>query len=89
MMGSSIKELTLVKEEERFVFRYESGAEEDLLDSFVDLANDQGNHFDWFDAAVLSFQLSKQLVEEADKYLCPQTHSTSSGLNSLDECDTE
>lgn len=63
--------LTIQKEGEQFVFRYIPGNEEKLLDAFVDLANNEENNFDWFDAAVLSFQLSKNLVEEADKILCP------------------
>jgi|GEM_PF-1426749 len=66
------KVLSLLKGEERFIFRYESGGEEVVLDAFVDMANEKKNTFDWFDAAVLSFQLSKNLVEEADKLLCPQ-----------------
>jgi len=69
------KELSLVKGPERFVFRYDPGDEEYVLDSFVNLANDRTKNFDWFDAAVLSFQLSKQLVSEADELLCPQNHS--------------
>ena len=55
--------------QERFIFRYQSGAEEQVLDAFVNLANDRDRNFDWFDAAVLSFQLSKQLVQEADELL--------------------
>jgi len=66
------KELSLLKGPERFIFRYEPGSEESILDAFVDMANDRANNFDWFDAAVLSFQLSKHLVEEADALLCPQ-----------------
>jgi len=74
MSQTHIKKLSLLKEQEKFLFRYESGREEELLDSFVEMANDRDNNFDWFDAAVLSFQLSKQLVEEADQLLCPQGH---------------
>ena len=69
---SDKKELSLLKGEERFIFRYESGREEEVLDAFVDLANERSSAFDWFDAAVLSFQLSKNLVEEAGQLLCPQ-----------------
>jgi len=71
------KELSLYKESreapgqsEQFLFRYEPGSEEEVLDAFIDMANDGKNNFDWFDAAVLSFQLSKNLVAEADKLLC-------------------
>jgi len=67
-----MKELSLLKDTERFMFRYESGNEEDVLDAFVTTANDRKNNFDWFDAAVLSFQLSKHLVEEADALLAPK-----------------
>lgn len=69
------RELSLLKGQERFVFRYEPGNEENILDAFVDMANDRANSFDWFDAAVLSFQLSKHLVSEADKLLCPDKPS--------------
>ena len=71
-----LKELSLLKENEKYMFRYEVGGEEHLLDAFVDLANTINNNFDWFDAAVLSFQLSKNLVEEADKLLCPPSQLT-------------
>ena len=64
------RELSLLKGQERFVFRYEPGNEETILDAFVDMANNRDNAFDWFDAAVLSFQLSKHLVSEADRLLC-------------------
>ena len=71
-MMSDKKELSLLKGQERFIFRYEPGREENVLDAFVDLANERSSAFDWFDAAVLSFQLSKNLVEEAGQLLCPQ-----------------
>ena len=63
------KELSLIKGEDSFIFRYETGFEEKVLDAFVDMANDRDNKFDWFDAAVLSFQLSKHLVDQADELL--------------------
>ncbi len=66
---ASQREISLVKGQERFVFRYQSGHEESVLDAFVDMANDRASAFDWFDAAVLSFQLSKHLVNEADQLL--------------------
>jgi len=66
------KLLSLYKGEHRFIFRYETGCEEEVLDAFVDMANERQNDFDWFDAAVLSFQLSKNLVDEADRLLCSQ-----------------
>ena len=77
------KELSLVKGQERFVFRYDPGNEEGVLDTFVEMANDRQNAFDWFDAAVLSFQLSKNLVNEADRLLCPE-HDTEEFPTPLD-----
>ncbi len=65
------KELSLQKGDQRYIFRYEPGREETVLDAFVDMASERQSDFDWFDAAVLSFQLSKHLVEEADRLLCP------------------
>lgn len=73
------KELSLLKGEERFVFRYEPGHEENVLDAFVNLANERSSNFDWFDAAVLSFQLSKNLVEEAGQLLCPPSEMDREG----------
>ncbi|MCP4709632.1 MAG: hypothetical protein GY869_13480 [Planctomycetes bacterium] len=63
------KELSLLKGNQKFLFRYEPGNEEEILDAFVDMAHDRNQDFDWFDAAVLSFQLSKNLVDEADELL--------------------
>jgi len=70
-----LKEISLLKGKENFVFRYEAGQEESVLDAFVDMANDRSSKFDWFDAAVLSFQLSKHLVEQADALLRPDRTS--------------
>jgi hypothetical protein len=67
------KEISLVKGNDRFIFRYTPGDEEQMLDAFVSMANAHNGNFDWFDAAVLSFQLSKNLVEEADRLLCPDS----------------
>ena len=88
-MPENQKELSLVKGQDRFVFHYQPGSEEDILDAFVNMAHDRKTDFDWFDAAVLSFQLSKHLVEEADALLAPQTwsHESSAGnSNSFWEC---
>lgn len=58
--------LSMVKGEHRFVFRYAEGSESELLASFVALANDPDSEFDWFDAAVLSYQMGQQLSREMD-----------------------
>ena len=58
--------LSMVKGEHRYVFRYVEGRESELLSAFVALANDPDSEFDWFDAAVLSYQMGQQLSRELD-----------------------
>ena len=62
-----IRQLSLVKGEERFIFRYQSGQESEVIDAFAALAGDRGNSFDWFDAAVLSYQMGRRLETELDQ----------------------
>ncbi len=68
----NLKQLILTKGAERFVFRYESGSEDFLLDALVAQAKDNRTDFDWFDAAVLSFKLTQSLISEADRLLNEQ-----------------
>ena len=60
-MRPAHRNLSMVKGGHRFVFRYAEGREADLLSTFVALANDPDSEFDWFDAAVLSYQMGQQL----------------------------
>ena len=64
---SMMRQLSLVKGEERFVFRYEAGHEPDVIDAFASLAGDESSCFDWFDAAVLSYQMGRRLETELDQ----------------------
>jgi len=64
---SVMRQLSLVKGEERFVFRYEAGHEPDVIDAFASLAGDESSCFDWFDAAVLSYQMGRRLETELDQ----------------------
>ena len=63
------RQFVLNKGVEKFVFRYDDGSEDKLLDVLIEKAKDKKSHFDWFDAAVLSFKLTESLVCEADKLL--------------------
>lgn len=54
------RSLTLVKGAHRYVFRYEPGRETELLAALMCLASDPQSAFDWFDAALLSFQIGQQ-----------------------------
>ena len=64
---SVIRQLSLVKGEERFVFRYQAGQEAEVIDAFASMASDQRSAFDWFDAAVLSYQMGRRLETELDQ----------------------
>ena len=65
----SRKQLVLNKGSEKYIFRYDSGCEGQLLDTLVLQATDNGTDFDWFDAAVLSFKLTQSLINQADELL--------------------
>ena len=62
-----IRQLALVKGEERFVFRYRAGQEAEVIDAFAEMAADPRTNFDWFDAAVLSYQMGRRLEKELDQ----------------------
>lgn len=68
-MDKGKKQLVLNKGSEKYIFRYETGCESELLDSLVEQADDDRTNFDWFDAAVLSFKLTQSLIGEADRLL--------------------
>ncbi len=53
--------VTLVKGAHRWTFSCEPGEEPALLRALTELAGDDGKPFDWFDAALVSHQLSKRL----------------------------
>ncbi len=63
------RQLVLNKGEEKFIFRYENGREDELLDVLIEQAKDKRTDFDWFDAAVLSFKLTQSLIGQADELL--------------------
>lgn len=56
--------LTLVKDRQRFIFRYAEGQEAALLASFVELAAKPDSDFDWFDAAVLSYKMGQRMDDQ-------------------------
>ena len=63
------KQLVLKKSKEKYVFRYDVGCEDQLMEALVHSASDSQTDFDWFDAAVLSFKLTQSLIFEADEIL--------------------
>ncbi|MBE0536170.1 MAG: hypothetical protein IH624_10925 [Phycisphaerae bacterium] len=68
-MKTGKKQLILNKGAEKYIFRYDSGCEGQLLDCLAGQAADRRTDFDWFDAAVLSFKLTQSLMGEADEIL--------------------
>jgi hypothetical protein len=65
----NLRQLVLNKGSEKYIFRYQTGCEDMLLEALVCQARDGRTGFDWFDAAVLSFKLTQLLINEADKLL--------------------
>ena len=59
----------LNKGAERYIFRYEQGREDELLDALIDQVKDNRTDFDWFDAAVISFKLTQTLIGRAEQLL--------------------
>lgn len=66
-MTNDTRQLSLVKGSERFLFRYSAGREAEVIDAFASLAADRASQFDWFDAAVLSYQMGRRLETELDE----------------------
>jgi len=69
MMAKDKRQLILNKGPEKFIFRYEAGSEDKLLDALIKQAGDNSTAFDWFDAAVLSFKLTQSLMGQANELL--------------------
>ena len=66
-MNESLRQLSLVKGKHRYLFRYRPGNEADVINAFASLASDGNSEFDWFDAAVLSYQMGRRLELELDE----------------------
>ncbi len=63
------RQLVLNKGSEKYIFRYDDGMEDILLDALIEQAKDKRTDFDWFDAAVLSFKLTQSLISQANDLL--------------------
>ena len=61
-----VRQLSLVKGEHRYVFRYQPGCEAEVISAFAELASAADSGFDWFDAAVLSYQMGRRIEMELD-----------------------
>jgi len=56
--------LSFEKGNHRFVFWYTPGCESELLAAFLEYAEREDVDFDWFDAAVLSYQMGKVVTTD-------------------------
>ena len=68
-MNHPMRQLVLNKGNQKFIFRYQPGHDDVLLDALISQAKDRRTEFDWFDAAVLSFKLTQSLICQADELL--------------------
>ncbi len=62
-----VRQLSLVKGDHRYVFRYQAGREADIIAAFASMAEDAEHDFDWFDAAVLSYQMGRRLEVDLEE----------------------
>jgi hypothetical protein len=69
LLEKKSRQLVLNKAGEKFIFRYEQGHENELLDALIEQAKSKRTSFDWFDAAVLSFKVTQMLLGQADELL--------------------
>lgn len=65
------RELVLVKNGQRYVFRCAPGEEPQLLSRLMDLVADPDVDLDWFDAAVLSHQVGASLGQQMQRLRKP------------------
>jgi hypothetical protein len=61
------RQITLVKGVDNYIFRYRFGEEERLVEEMARCAGDPSSDFDWFDAAVLSYNVNKNLEKELNE----------------------
>ena len=62
-----VRQLSLVKGSHRYVFRYQAGDGGDIIAAFASMAADPEHDFDWFDAAVLSYQMGRRLEMDLEE----------------------
>ena len=67
--AGSVRQLVLIKEDQRYLFRYGEGDEPRMLQALIDLVHDPGSELDWFDAAVLSHQMGQRLSDQLNQLL--------------------
>ena len=67
----STQQLVLVKRGQRYVFRYVKGQESTMLSGLIEMVRNGNSDLDWFDAAVLSYQIGQRMSQDIHNYLKP------------------
>ena len=78
-MRRELNVLALLKGQERYVFVYDDGSHEDLLDVFRQYASNPGLSFTWFDAAVLTDKARQQQSAGAEEASAAKPRSRLAG----------
>tara|TARA_Y100000310_G_scaffold345365_1_gene464170 strand:+ start:836 stop:1069 length:234 start_codon:yes stop_codon:yes gene_type:complete len=63
-MADDYRQLVLDKDGQRYIFRYQSGEESKVLASLMEMARDPSSEMDWFDAAILSYQMGRRMNKD-------------------------
>jgi hypothetical protein len=63
--------LSLAKGGHKYVFRYRPGAENEIVDEIMNLAESREANLDWLDAATLGFQVAQHASEGCCEALMP------------------
>ena len=59
-------QLMLVKQGQRYLFRYRNGEEVQVLEGLAEMARDPQSGLDWFDAAILTHQMGKEFTQRLE-----------------------
>lgn len=65
-MKSDARSIEFSRDGQTFVFSYHDGQEAEVIAGFVELAEDPASDFDWYDAAVLSFQMGRSVGRRSE-----------------------
>ena len=69
VQGVSERQLVLVKQGHRYIFRFSPGQESKVLEGLLEMVRDPSNQLDWFDAAVLTHQMGQDMSRQLER-LC-------------------
>ena len=63
--------VSFAKEGHQYLFRYEVGLEDEILEAVMALAEDSRANLDWLDAATLSFQVAHEAASDISEIPTP------------------